>query len=261
MRMDTGRILATLRDRDLVPDQCQAAFLVGSTARGWSNKKSDLDICVVSAEPWSFPDSVEVAVSLEPDVVHWHTFHADNRDWDLAYWVDAQVDQMLTKISWAEYDQVRATSNDVLPPREESFLGRIATCVPLIGEDWVARRRAELDASAFRSVLVTRSLGAADRAIEDGLGQLADGDLHSAVISARLAYGHTVDALLEERGEYGSYHFKWRPRRFQAAQPEALTFDEYWAVETMRDFDPDDPKKWINKVLTACQDLALKVKV
>lgn len=203
MRMDTGRILATLRDRDLVPDQCQAAFLVGSTARGWSNKKSDLDICVVSAEPWSFPDSVEVAVSLEPDVVHWHTFHADNRDWDLAYWVDAQVDQMLTKISWAEYDQVRATSNDVLPPREESFLGRIATCVPLIGEDWVARRRAELDASAFRSVLVTRSLGAADRAIEDGLGQLADGDLHSAVISARLAYGHTVDALLEERESTG----------------------------------------------------------
>ncbi|WP_194892139.1 hypothetical protein [Catenulispora pinisilvae] len=261
MRLDARKAVKTLRDRNVLPDQCRAALLVGSAARGWSNRRSDLDIYLVSAEPWAGPDTVDVRVSLDPDVVRQHTFHADGCDWDLAYWLDTQVDQMVAKVSWAEYDRVRADSNDVLLPREEAFLGRIATCVPLLGEDWVARRRAEIDGSAFRSVLVARSLGAAGRAIEDGLGQLEDGDLHSSMISARLAFGHTVDALLEERGEYDSYAYKWRPRRFQAANPAALTFDEYWDVETMRDFDRDDPKKWINNILTLCQDLALKVEV
>lgn len=261
MQMDTGRILDTLRSRQLVPDTCQAVFLVGSTASGWSNKKSDLDLCIVSTDPWPGPESMGVAVPLEPAEVQWHTFHADSHSWDLAYWLDGQINQMLTKISWAEYDQDRATSDDALAPREEVFLGRVATCLPLLGEDWLERRRAEIEASAFRSILVTRSLGAADRAVEDALGQLEHGDVNSAVLSTRFALGHIVDALLEERGHYGSHIPKWRARRFQEANPATLSFARYWQLETMRGYDPDDPSKWINEVLTLCQDLSLKVEV
>src|SRR4051812_48326953 len=83
MRMDAGAIVDALRNRNALPAQCMAALLVGSSARGWSNQKSDIDICLVSAEPWAGPDSVAVDVALEPDVVQWRTFHADNREWDL----------------------------------------------------------------------------------------------------------------------------------------------------------------------------------
>lgn len=261
MQTDVSRMVDTLRSRQLVPATCQAALLVGSAARGWSNRKSDLDIYLVCTEPWSSPESVEVPVPLRPPVVQWETFYADNHSWDLAYWLDGQVDQMLAKVSWDAFDQVRAESGDALGERDEIFLGRLATCVPLIGADWLARRRAELDASAFRSILVTRSLGAAGMAVEDALGQMKDGDVHSAVLSARTALGHTVDALLEERGEYGSYTPKWRARRFLEAGPDTLSFAKYWDLETMRDFDPNDPSKWINEVLTLCQDLSLKVEV
>ncbi|MEV8057735.1 hypothetical protein AB0P37_14815 [Streptomyces antimycoticus] len=258
MEMDLGRMLETLRDRQLIPGGCQAALLVGSAARGWNNKKSDFDIYLISTESWSGQESIEVSVPLHPAGVQWQSFYADSHSWDLAYWLDDQVDQMLAKVSWDKFDQVRAASGDTLARREEVFLERLTTCVPLIGEDWVARRRAELEASAFRSIMVTRSLGAAHRAVEDALGQLEDGDLHSAVLSARIALGHTVDALLEERGPYIS-NPKWRARRFLATNPAALSFAQYWDLETMRDYDPDNPAKWINRVLALCQDLALKI--
>lgn len=259
MQMDVNRLLDTLRARHLVPDTCQAALLMGSAARGWSNKRSDLDFCLISTEPWSPPDSVEVLVPLQPSGVLWHVFHADNHDWDLAYWVDGQVDQMLAKVARDAYDPVRAASDDVLTPREEGFLARLATCVPLVGDAWVERRRDELRASAFRTVLVTRSLGSASLAIEDALGQLENGDMHSAVLSARIALGHTVDALLEDVGEFGSQIPKWRARRFQEANPAALDFAQYWGLETMRTFDADEPSKWVHEVLALCQALSSKI--
>ncbi len=261
MQLDVNRLSDTLRSRQLVPDTCQAMFVVGSAAFGWSNKRSDVDLCLISTEPWSGPESVGVPVPLEPTTVQWQTFHADDRGWDLAYWADGQVDQMLDKISWDRYDRVRAASNDVLAPREEIFLGRLADCVPLVGEEWVARRRAEVEASAFKSILVTRSLGYAGMAVEDALGQMENGDLNSAVLSARNALGYTVDALLEERGQYGSHIRKWRARRFEAANPEVLQFAQYWDLETMRTFDPDQPSKWVNEVLALCQDLSMKMEI
>jgi hypothetical protein len=259
--MDLDRIVATLQARNLIPERCEAAFIVGSSARGWSNKRSDYDIYVISREPWPVLESIGVGVPLQPAEVGWHSFYTEGHGWDLAYWLDTQVDQMLAKVSWDEYDQVRATSGDTLAQREEVFLERIATCVPLLGEDWVMRRRSEIDASAFRSIVVTRSLGAANMAVEDALGQLENGDVNSAVISARFALGHAVDALLEEQGEYGSNIPKWRARRFKEVNPAALSFDKYWELETMRSYDPDDPARWINEVLTLCQDLSLKISV
>jgi hypothetical protein len=90
---------------------------------------------------------------------------------------------------------------------------------------------------------------------------MENNDLNSAVLSARIAFDHTVDALLAEQGEYESHIPKWRARRFQVANPTKLTFSKYWALETMRDFDPNEPSKWVSEVLTLCQDLSLKIEV
>jgi hypothetical protein len=80
------------------------------------------------------------------------------------------------------------------------------------------------------------------------------------VLTARLAYGHAVDALLAGYGET-SPQPKWRVRRMRAAAPGEIPFEDFWAIETMRDLDPADPLPWIKAVVRACQDLAAEVEL
>jgi hypothetical protein len=252
--------LGELTDRSLLPVNHCAVLLVGSCARGWSNSKSDYDIYVVSTEAWSSDTCDVLSLPLNPPTVLTESFYANGRRWEVTHWQDSQVDQMLAKVSWAEFERER-TAGQVLSYKEEIFLDRLASCLALSGAEWLADRRATLAESAFRSFLVARSLDAADDSVEDALGQLDAGELESAVLAARKALGHTVDAVLEQHGEYGAHAPKWRPQRFRAAKPSALSFEEYWTLETMSTFDPADPAKWVNSVLTLCQDISMKVEI
>ena len=252
-------LIGTLAARRLLPADCLAVLLVGSAARGWDNGRSDYDFYVVTTGSWASRTCHAVAVPLDPPTVPVEVLYQAARRWELRYWLDSQVDQVFAKVSWAEFERDRA-ERPVLSRPEELLLARLADCVLLTGEDWLAGRRGQLAESAFQQIVVARSLAAADDSIEDALGQLAAGQVHSAVLAAKQALGHTVDALLEEHGEYGGGQLsKWRPQRFQAARPTALSFEQYWELETMRNYDPLDPAKWINDVVTICQDISTKV--
>lgn len=253
-------LVDTLELRGLLPDDCLAVLLVGSAARGWDNRNSDFDFYVVTTRSWTSDTCQSVAIPLDPPTLPVEIVYHSGRRWELRYWLNTQIDQMFEKVSWSEFERDR-TERQVLSPPEELLLARMTDCVLLRGPDWLADRRARLAESAFGPIVVARSLAAADDAVEDAMGQLAAGQVHSAVLAARQALGHTVDALLEQHGEYGSYLVKWRPQRFQAARPAALGFDEYWELETMRTYDPLNPGKWINDVLTICQDVAAKVTI
>ena len=252
--------LEILEERSFLPGRCLAVLLVGSVASGWSNAKSDYDFYVVSAEPWLGADRKTINVPLDPPAIHTESFYAHGRRWEVTYWLPAQIEQLIGKVSWSQFDR-DLVAGQILVNSEKLFLERLATCVPLRGADWLAQRRRELEESAFRSLMVTVSLGSADSAVEDALGQLESGDLYNAVLSAKRALERTVDALLEQHGQYGGPSSKWRPNRFLAANPSALSFDEYWAIETMRDFDPEDPVKWVIRILTLCQDLSMKIEI
>lgn len=256
MVMD-GDWLQPLWQRDLLPPGALAAFVVGSTARGWDNARSDYDIYVITSteQGWT---SADAALSLELPSAHIEEFYAHNRRWQVTYWLDAQVDDIFDKVSWKAFESGRVT-DDTLSYREEILLSRLGNCLPLFGEDWLADSLARLNASAFRSFVVVRSLGALENALEDALGQLEAGDLESATISTRLAFGHVIDALLESHGEYGSQLIKWRPNRFRAVAPDAIEFTRYWRIETMQDYDPAAPDAWIKEVLALCQDIAMRV--
>jgi len=260
--LTTGPIpfLEVLRQQSLVPDGCSAALLVGSAAKGWSNARSDYDFYIVSDDPWRGPNHGSINLPLDPPEIQTESFWSDGRRWEVTYWLASQVKQIIAKVSWQEFDRDR-TAEQFLVGREEVLLERLTACVPLLGAEWLAERQKEVEASAFRSLIVTRSLGVADGDIEDALGQLESGDLHSAVLSARNALGHSIDALLEQCGQYGSRSPKWRPHRFLAANPSILSFDRYWAFETMQNFDPNEPEKWVTDVLTLCQDIAMKVEL
>jgi predicted nucleotidyltransferase len=253
-------LIDRLAARGLLPDEYLAVLLVGSAARGWDNSGSDYDFYIMTSESWRTDTCQAVALPLDPPTVWIDTVYDEGRRWELRYWLDSQVDQVFAKVSWAEFERDRI-ERQVLSVPEELLLARLTDGVLLAGKEWLAERRAQLDASAFRSLIVARSLAAADDSVEDALGQLNAGQVHSAVLAAKKALGHTVDALLEQHGEYGSHMSKWRPQRFRAARPAALSFQEYWELETMRTFDPQDPARWVNEVLTICQDISIKVAI
>jgi predicted nucleotidyltransferase len=253
--------LEELERRNLIPEQCRAVILTGSVVRGWDNASSDYDISVISGGPSWSGSGRDISVPLQPPTVPTELFHVDGRRWELKYWLDEQVDQMIGKVSWVEFEKV-GFSSGLLTDQEEVFVERLISCIPWSGDDWVAQRRQEIAASAFGTFTVTRSLDKADGCAEDALGQLAAGDIESSVLSARKAFGHAIDALLESLGEYGGYYIpKWRARRFRAAAPTLISFDEYWKTETMMDFDPAAPEVWVKNVVALCKSISLKVEI
>lgn len=256
---DVSACRAYLEAGGLLPEDTQSAFCVGSVARGWANPGSDYDICVVTTAPHQADGLIEDSLPLEPDVIPIHVGYADDRRWEIKYWTDNQVGQVVAKVSGERFDSGRVSV--ALTPPEEIFLERVLTCLPLTGGEWIARRQADIRNSAYREFVITRSLSQADAAVEDALGQLAAADLHSAVLSARNAVGYTVDALLESCGCYGSCLPKWRARRMLEAMPAALPFDRYWAMETMAGLDRRDPGRWVRDMVSWCKQMAMEVEL
>lgn len=250
--------LSPLRERDLLPDDAVAACLVGSLARGWANPQSDVDIVVFTTSEWESDTCTPLPIPLNPSRVLSESFYSGDRRWEVVYWLTGQVDQVLAKVSWDQFER-NVVANNLLAPREEILISRLEHCIPLAGDTWIADVRKGARSSAFQTFMITRSLSASDDAVEDAVGQLEGGDLESAVLSARRALGHSVDALLESHGEYLSLIAKWRPQRFRAAAPTILTFERYWELDSMRTYDDTDPASWVTEVLGVCQDIALRV--
>jgi hypothetical protein len=255
-----ARLVGSLRAKDLIPDDVTAVLSVGSLATGWANGRSDYDFYIVARSPWGGRTSSKVVLPLRPRTVPVMAAEVGGRRWDIKYWTTSQIDQLLRKVAWREFESSRVPAR-VLTEHEELFLERLATCVPLLGQGWAEKQRDVLETSAFRAIVTTRSLCEADDCAEDALGQLAAGDTDSAVLSARTAFGCVVDALLDSYGHYGSRTGKWRARRLRSAAPEELSFERYWRLETMAGFDAQDPAAWVIEVIRLCKRLALEIRI
>lgn len=251
--------LGVLAEQGLVPATGLAAFVVGSTARGWAHHTSDVDLVVVCGEPFEDDRTLRHDVPLEPDHLPVVAFQHADRRWEVKYWLDGQVDQLLAKVGWDRFGDDRTVGHR-LAEVETLFLSRLRTCLPVSGRLWIERRRGQLDGSAFRSLLMMQALTDADEAAEDSVGQLAAGEAHGAVLSARNAFGYAVEALLISHGDYEA-NLKWRARRFRAAAPALLSFVDYWAIETMRDLEPDRPGEWVERVIELCKTVSMEVEV
>ncbi|KUL21338.1 hypothetical protein [Streptomyces regalis] len=259
MTIDFSSCLPELAGRGLLPASYRSAFVVGSLARGWANAASDVDIYVIGDAPWPGPVSSAIRVSLSHPEVPTESWYVADRRWELKYWTTGQLDEILTKVSWDSFETT-VPIGQLLSRDEEQLLERLLYCRPLDGEDWVAGQQELIRTSAFGASVVSYCLTNADDFVDDALGQLAEGDTASAVLSARAAFGHAVDGLLASQGECNRL-VKWRARRMLAARPEALSFERYWAVETMAGFDAAAPEKWVRDVVALCKSLSLQVEV
>jgi hypothetical protein len=257
--IDLGNVRSTLEQLRMMPADCRAVFVGGSTARGWAHARSDADLYVVSTAPWTGASNGFNPVALDPRSVPTNVTYIDGQRWEVRYWLDGQVDQMLAKTDWEGFHGLDSTGRRLSPP-EVTFLSRLDSALEVVGSEWIRRRRRQVADSAFRSMFTLRALGDADSWVEDALGMLESGDTHGAVLAAQAALGSSADALTLNHGEYG-VEPKWRARRVQALQSSLLPFDRYWTLVTMQTFDPDRPEEWIRSVLELSREVALEVEV
>ncbi|MFE9403421.1 hypothetical protein ACFYNY_16770 [Streptomyces sp. NPDC006530] len=260
MTYDVSGVIAELKSRNLLPSAYETVFASGSLVRGWGNPTSDLDVHVVTKDVWTSSIDETNHVALEPNTLQYEGTFVDGRRWDVEYWTAGQIDQVLSKITPEQFADDQGTWR-TLSYHEIALLERLPYAAAADDGRWLERVRATLASSAHRSVLIVNSLKQADSYTEDVAGQLARDDLHSAVIAARNAFSHAVDALQASLGQFGSLWPKWRARRMQILDPRLLPFETYWAIETMRTFDPDNPQKWIEETIAVCQRISMEVTV
>ena len=123
--------------------------------------------------------------------------------------------------------------------------------------DQLARQEA-LRAARLNLLVASRRFSQADSSIEDALGLLETGDQPTALLAASIAFTFVVDGLVAAEGEL-SPNPKWRAEKVRCAQSNALSWDEYWDLETRRHLDPAQPEPWIRHVLARCQELMLSL--
>ncbi|WP_317447675.1 hypothetical protein [Streptomyces collinus] len=257
--LDPAQVEQTLRAEGLLPDAPLAVYCAGSVIRGWGNPTSDVDVYVVTDEPWAGKQAEHVALRLAPENIAVEVLVHEGRRWDVEYWTDGQVEQVLAKVSHQALE-TGADLGSLLEPAEFDLLDGITHGLDVSDHSWRLRRHADLSASALRTLLISRALLRYDEYAEDAVGQLAAGDHESAVITAKLAFGFAIDALLAGHGWWGKSP-KWRARRFRAAAPAELTFERYWRLETMADFDPDQPRRWVEDVLMLGGRISMEVEL
>ncbi|HXS66138.1 MAG TPA: hypothetical protein VN767_25065 [Streptosporangiaceae bacterium] len=254
--LSAGECRATLAANEALPETWLAIYLAGSLIRGWGNPKSDLDVYVITAEPWQ-GGRVADEVSVTAGIVPVKAFYVDGRRWDVEFWADRQVDRILDYAAWDKFES-GASKGSSLTATEVAFANRLSRCHVIDGAEWVSDRAKQFEASAMKSIVVAEVLDNVDGMVEDAVGMIEVGDYVSATTSARLAFDAAVDALLASLGDY-ERQVKWRARRLLEMRPSQLSFDQYWQVATMRDFDQAAPEKWIRSVLQSCQELAQAV--
>ena len=243
----------------LLPPSYEAVWAGGSLVRGWGNDRSDLDIYVVVKEPWQTGSAQIDSVALHPDTIPVDGTYVDKRRWDVEYWLEDQVDQLFAKVSADELESIQPAGKRMMDP-EVAFLQRFSHAAPIDKDEWLEERKRQLEASPLDSVMALRALHMMDIYTEDVVGQLDAGDVDSAVLTSKIAFRYAIDALLASHGEFGESP-KWFARRFRAANPPELGYDEYWAFETMRSFDPEAPERWVEEVLMLCRKISSEVSV
>lgn len=218
-------------------------YVGGSSARGWSNPGSDVDVYVLGTDG----DSAENVFTDGRPRVDVHALST------------ATLDRLFDGFSWdiishnQEYVHTRSD-------REWLLFERLHHAYPLAGQDALARYQKRLAGTAYRHMLVQEHFSLADAYAEDCLGQLAIHDDDSAVLSGHTAHLHAIDGLLSARGCY-AWNSKWRSRAMQEAKPDLLSYDEYWRVATMADLPELGKRTWAGTQVTGTRELIARVDV
>lgn len=237
-----------------LPEKPLCVYLSGSFASGMAHAASDFDIFVVTEQPFLPEDQTGVGhVSTEPHSYPIVISDLPEGRCDIEYWLALQVDGLLAL--FASGNSTLGFSID-----DVDFLYRLSIAQPLSGASWLADRQEALARSEFASMVGQRSFGTADSLFEDALGMLQVGDTLSAVLAAHEGFGRAIDGLLASHQQF-SPRRKWRAQKLIRAEPDQISLEEFWAIETMRDFDPARPEVWVLSVVERTRELMMETEL
>ncbi|MGW0411009.1 hypothetical protein ACWERI_19820 [Streptomyces collinus] len=204
--------------------EAEAVCMTGSTAAGWGNTFSDIDLYVFSDKELVLPgdETVETWPGADPSGIRWHNWMGvyDGARVDLKVWPTSTLATALER--YLETEVEFCSMGDFL----QDFVYRLSIGIPLKNEKFFQEMNELLDSSSYKRALARLLKADAENSLTDVAGQLDSGDFMSARVSADIAADHVADASLVLAGQLCRRR-KWLLRRLEGTPECGITVDEY----------------------------------
>jgi hypothetical protein len=240
----------------------EAVCWTGSTAVGWGNALSDVDLYAFADQDLNLPpdDSSEAWTRTDMSGVTWHNWVGRYGDVcvDLETWRTATVKQVLEPYL-AEGGPEFCRLNDTM----QDFLYRVSIAVPLKNKDYFDREKEIIRRSTYAQSLARIRKAEAELYLIDVAGQLKSGDTMTARLTATLAAYAVADQCLILAGDLCRRE-KWLMRRLESTPACGIGVNEYRAtvLEGARDGESDADvaervARWAQAHLVRVEDAVL----
>ncbi|HJQ00141.1 MAG TPA: hypothetical protein VJ851_00945 [Jatrophihabitans sp.] len=205
--------------------EAEAVGWSGSTAAGWGNALSDVDLYVFSDREIEMPvdETMETWPSTDKGGVGWLNWMGRYGDVcaDVQVWrTDALATVLAPYLAAAEPEF--CGMSDAL----RDFVYRLSIAVPLKNEEYFREMRDLIERSSYRRSLARSLKSIAENRLIDVVGQLAVGDDVTARLTAGIAATLTVDHCLVLAGNLCRGD-KWLVRRLESTPHCGVTVDDY----------------------------------
>lgn len=227
-------------------------YICGSTAEGFGNSKSDIDIYVIGTE---LPD----LHNADGRVIDCGTYKINNQiigsaRIDIEYWTFREVKRLQKVLEDYKIGGDKLKLNE----EEIDFLHRLKFAIPLFGQELFHEMRASTRFDQFDRGLVISHINIYSGLVEDIDGCMADGDLYTALTASRLLLDRAIDAFLASRGETNARP-KWRMRKLlRAFGEDSEVFKNYMRLQFLVSADKEQIKQHVEDVLMYCQHIVIK---
>jgi hypothetical protein len=207
--------------------EAKALCITGSTAAGWGNPYSDIDLFAFSDNECELPidDSVETWRNEDMSGLkrqNWMGRYGDALV-DLKIWPTDAPRQALAPFLGGLKPEMTGASYIV-----QDFIYRMSIARPLFGEDFFTDVRELIASSTYRGALARQLKMIAENRLNDVVGQLRAGDMLGARATSMVAAAHIADCCLVMasdlcRGE------KWLLRRMERTPSAGIDVCQYCA--------------------------------
>lgn len=205
--------------------EAEAVCWTGSTAAGWGNALSDVDLYVFSDQELQLPidETMETWWNTDESGLRWLSWMGRYGDTcvDLKVWPTRALESVLTPYIAPNEPEFCGLSYEM-----QDLIFRVAIAIPLKNTAYFDTMRKVIYGSSYRQSLARSIKSKAENRLNDFSGQLASGDVMSARFSATLAAYSAADHCVVLAGDLCPVQ-KWLPRRLQGAPACGITPDEY----------------------------------
>lgn len=238
--------------------EAAAVCWTGSTAAGWGNAQSDVDLFAFSDTDLDLPpdETSETWTSTDKSGVGWFNWMGRYQDVlvDLEVWKTGSLPEVLGPYLAANEPEFCGLSHDM-----QDFIYRMSVARPLKNTEFFEEARALIERSAYPRSLARSLKALAENRMIDASGQLEGGDPVSARWTATNEVAFvTADICLLLAGDL-CRRPKWLMRRLAATPQCGISVDEYRSVVLNGPVDGETDGEYAMRVCRWAQSHLIRV--